>query len=68
MFDHSFPGCGVLFCFFWWKLGRGRAFPDKLHVSSFPNKFPHSMPGQRHSQPTPTSLGEGYMCVYVVYV
>ena len=26
-------------------------------------KSPHTMPGQKHSQPTLTSLGQGCMCV-----
>ena len=43
----------------------GWVFPDKLHVSSFPDTVigSHTMPGQPHSQPTPTSLGQGSTCV-----
>ena len=39
----------------------GQMFPDKLRVGSFLDSY--SMPGQRHSQHTPTSLGQGCMCV-----
>ena len=41
----------------------GRVFPDELRVRSFPVRFLTMMPGQRHSQPTPTWLGQG--CVRV---
>ena len=37
-------------------------FPDELLVSSFLIGS-HTMPGQRHSQPTLTSLGQGCMLV-----
>ena len=40
----------------------GRVFLDELHVSSFHDSS-HTIPGQRHSQPTPTSLGQGCMCI-----
>ena len=36
-----------------------RVFLDELRVSSLPDRFPHYIPGQQHSQPTPTSLGQG---------
>ena len=39
-----------------------RVFPDELHVSSFPDRS-HTMPGQRHNQPTLTSLGQRCMRV-----
>ena len=42
--------------------GCDRVFPDELRVSSFPDRF-HTMPGQQHSRPTPTSLGQKSMCV-----
>ena len=40
-----------------------RVFQDELCVSSFPDRFPHTLSGQRHSQPTPTSMGQGCMRV-----
>ena len=42
----------------------GKVFPDELRVNLFPDRF-HTTPGQRYSQPTPTSLGQGCMRVYV---
>ena len=38
----------------------GLVFPEELCVSSFPDTAisSHTLPGQRHSQPTPTKLGE----------
>ena len=33
-------------------------FPDELRVSSFQIDS-HTLPGQRHSQPTPTSVDQG---------
>ena len=33
----------------------GQVFPDKLRVTSFPDRFPTL---QRHSQPTPISFGQ----------
>ena len=38
-------------------------FPDELHVNSCFLIGSHTMPGQWHSQPTPTSLGQRCMCV-----
>ena len=40
-------------------------FPDKLHVSSFPDGFPHYA-WKRHSEPTPTSLGQ--VCTRVFFL
>ena len=40
----------------------GLVFPDLLRMSSFPIGS-LTMPGQRHNQPTPTSLGQGCMRV-----
>ena len=40
----------------------GWMFPDKLPVSSF-QIGSHTMDGQRDSQPTPTSLGQGYVYI-----
>ena len=37
-------------------------FAGELRLSSFPDRF-LTMPAQRHSQPTPTSLGQG--CVRI---
>ena len=39
-----------------------QAFPDELCASLFPDRS-HTMPGQWHSQPTPTSLGQ--RCMHV---
>ena len=38
-----------------------RVFSDELRVSSFPVRFPNTIPGQRHSKPTLTSLGQECM-------
>ena len=37
----------------------GRVLPDVMRVSSFSLISSHTMPAQRYSQPTPTSLGQG---------
>ena len=39
-----------------------RVFPDELRVSARFVIVSHTVPGQRHSQPTPTSLGQGTIC------
>ena len=38
-------------------------FPDRLRVRSFSFIGSHTPPGQLHSKPTPTSLGQGCMRV-----
>ena len=40
-----------------------RVFPDELRVSARFVIVSHTVPGQRHSQPTPTSMGQRCMRV-----